>query len=75
MIQTWVTDARAAGLSVERACAVLGLTPVPECGVPGIFGTTGIAPGGELEGEPLASGSHLFLCLIHPWMQTEVTVQ
>ena len=27
MIQTWVTDARAAGLSVERACAVLGLTP------------------------------------------------
>jgi hypothetical protein len=63
------------GGCVPELNAVLGLTPVPECTIPGIFGTTGMAPGDELEGEPLGSGSHLFMCLIHPWMRTEVTVQ
>lgn len=63
------------GGCVPELNAVLGLSPVPECGVPGIFGATGIAPGDELEGQPLSSGSHLFMCLIHPWMRTEVTVQ
>jgi plastocyanin len=54
---------------------LLGLTSVPECGISGIFGTTGIAPGDELEGGPLSTGTHRFQCLIHPWMRTTVTVQ
>jgi plastocyanin len=54
--------------------ALLGLTPVPECAIPGIFFTTGIAPGGTLETAPLASGTHRYICLIHPWMRTTVTV-
>ena len=63
------------GGCVPELNAVLGLSPVPECGIPGIFGTTGIAPCGELEGQPLSSGTHFFECLIHPWMRTTVTVQ
>jgi hypothetical protein len=35
-----------------------------------LFATTGIAPGGELEGAPLSSGTHRFECLIHPWMRS-----
>ena len=54
--------------------ALLGLTPVPECTIPGIFGATGVAPHEELEGEPLNPGVHRFECLIHPWMRTTVTV-
>ena len=53
---------------------LLGLTSVPECGISGIFGTTGIAQGHELEGKPLSTGTHRFQCLIHPWMRTTVTV-
>jgi plastocyanin len=54
---------------------ILGLTPVPECANAGVlFATTGIAPGGELEGAPLSSGTHLFECLIHPWMRSTVVV-
>jgi hypothetical protein len=72
---TFTEVAAFGGGCVPELNAVLGLSPVPECGVPGIFGATGIAPGDELEGEPLGSGNHLFMCLIHPWMRTEVTVQ
>jgi plastocyanin len=54
---------------------ILGLTAVPECANAGtLFATTGIAPGGELEGAPLSSGTHLFQCLIHPWMRSTVVV-
>ena len=54
---------------------ILGLTAVPECANAGVlFATTGIAPGGELEGAPLSSGTHRFQCLIHPWMRSTVTV-
>lgn len=72
---TFTEVAAFGGGCVPPINAVLGLTPVPECGVPGILGTTGIAPGGELGGEALDSGSHLFMCLIHPWMRTEITVE
>jgi hypothetical protein len=72
---TFTEVAAFGGGCVPELNAVLGLTPVPECGVPGIFGTTGIAPGDELEGEPLGSGTHLFECLIHPWMRTTVSVE
>ena len=54
---------------------ILGLTAVPECAnAVVLFETTGIAPKGELETAPLASGTHLFECLIHPWMRTTVVV-
>jgi plastocyanin len=54
--------------------SILGLTPVPECAIPGILGSTGVAPGDELEGAPLGAGTHLFECLIHPWMRATVAV-
>lgn len=54
---------------------LLGLSPVPECAIPGILGSTGIAAGGELDGAPLSSGTHRFQCLIHPWMRTTITVE
>lgn len=63
------------GGCVDEINALLGLSPVPECAIPGIFGSTGVAPGGELEGAPLGSGVHLFECLIHPWMRSTVTVE
>jgi plastocyanin len=62
------------GGCVPELNEILGLTPVPECATPGIFGTTGIAPGGTLETAPLAAGTHRFMCLIHPWMKTTATV-
>src|SRR3954451_20930600 len=54
---------------------LLGLTgpPVVDCG---LLATTGSRPG-----EPpvvvsgLSEGTHLFMCLIHPWMQTTVHVE
>jgi plastocyanin len=62
------------GGCVAALNAILGLTPVPECAVPGILGTTGIDPAATLETGPLASGTHRFMCLIHPWMRTTATV-
>ena len=55
---------------------LLGLTPVPECaGFPGgAFGATLVAPGGTVTTAPLPPGIHRYECLIHPWMQTTVTV-
>jgi plastocyanin len=54
---------------------ILGLTAVPECANAGLlFGTTGVAPNGEVETAALPSGTHLFECLIHPWMRTTVVV-
>jgi hypothetical protein len=54
--------------------AILGLSPVPECGIPGILGSTGVPPGAARTTAPLSAGTHLFECLIHPWMRTTVTV-
>ena len=71
---TFTEVAAFGGGCVPELNGLLGLTPVPECEVPGIFGTTGIAPGGELEGAPLSAGTHRFECLIHPWMRTTVNV-
>ena len=51
----------------------LGLTAVPECADPSLFGTTGVIPGGCLEVGPIASGAHRFQCLIHPWQRATVT--
>jgi hypothetical protein len=53
--------------------ALLGLgAPIPECGNPALFGTTGAAPGQSVNTGPLAAGTHFFECLIHPWMRTTV---
>jgi plastocyanin len=55
---------------------LLGLTPVPECaGFPGgAFAATEVEPGATVTTAPLPPGVHRFECLIHPWMQTTVTV-
>ena len=71
---TFTEVAAFGGGCVDELNAILGLTPVPECGVPGIFGTTGLDPGASLKTAPLAAGTHLFICLIHPWMQTTATI-
>jgi plastocyanin len=52
---------------------ILGLSPVPGCATPA-FPATVAGPGGEIETPPLTAGTHLFECLIHPWMRTTVTV-
>jgi plastocyanin len=54
---------------------ILGLTAVPECANAGaLFATTGVAPHGEVATAALPRGTHLFECLIHPWMRTTVVV-
>ena len=55
---------------------LLGLTPVPECaGFPGgAFEATTVVPGGTVTTVALPPGIHRYECLIHPWMQTTVTV-
>ena len=62
---------------VDFINAALGLTtPRPtdaECGA--LFATTGTAPGAPpVVVSGLADGTHLFMCLIHPWMRTVVEV-
>lgn len=69
---TFTEVANYGGGCVPELNAILGLTPVPECANPALFGTTGAAPGGEVETGPLAAGTHKFQCLIHPWMRTTV---
>jgi hypothetical protein len=71
---TFTAVAAFGGGCVPFLNGLLGLTPVPECGTPGIFASTGILPGNELQGAPLSAGTHRFQCLIHPWMRTTVTV-
>jgi hypothetical protein len=72
---TFTEVANFGGGCVDVLNQILGLTAVPECANAGtLFATTGIAPGGELEGAPLPSGTHHFECLIHPWMRTTVVV-
>jgi len=52
------------------------LVPVPECGDPADFPGGLIAPlGGTADVSGLARGTHHFMCLIHPWMRTDVTVK
>jgi plastocyanin len=69
---TFTEVAAFGGGCVPELNGLLGLSPVPECANPALFGTTGAAPGGEVTTEALAAGRHLFMCLIHPWMRTTV---
>ena len=72
---TFAEVAAFGGGCVPELNAVLGLTPVPECADPTLFATTGLPPGASLQTAPLSSGTHLFMCLIHPWQRTTVQVQ
>ena len=58
---------------VDFLNAGLGLTgpPVVDCAN---LDATGVVPGGQLIVSGLAAGTHKFMCGIHPWMQTVVTV-
>jgi plastocyanin len=49
--------------------AILGLPMAPNCN---LIGPTGAAPGQSVTTGPLAAGTHRFMCLLHPWMQTTV---
>ena len=62
------------GGCVPQLNAILGLTPVPECAVPGLFDSTLIEQGATLRVTGLTPGVYRFECLIHPWMRTTVTV-
>lgn len=62
-----------------------GQEPVAECAdlvtlpdgsqIPRGFLETGVPPGAELPVSGLATGEHLFMCLIHPWMHATVEVR
>jgi plastocyanin len=71
---TFTEVAAFGGGCVAPLNAILGLTPVPECAIPGILGATGAPPGAAVTTGALAPGTHRFECLIHPWMRTTVTV-
>ena len=72
---TFTRVAAFGGGCVAPLNAALGLTPVPECAIPGILATTGAAPGGSVRTSPLAAGTYRFQCLIHPWQKATVTVR
>jgi plastocyanin len=59
---------------VAKLNEILGLYPVPECSVPGLFDSSLVEDGDTLELKGMAPGVHRFQCLIHPWMRTTVTV-
>jgi hypothetical protein len=71
---TFTPVAAFGGGCVPELNGPLGLTPVPECGIAGIFATTGVEPGSSLTTGPLAAGTQRFICLIHPWMRTTVSI-
>jgi hypothetical protein len=47
----------------------------PAAGVPKVFLETGLFPGRTIPVDTRAPGTHLFECLIHPWMRATVTVE
>jgi len=69
---TFTEVAAFGGGCVGEINALLGLTPVAECQDPSVFGTTGAAPGQSVSTGSLPAGTHLFECLIHPWMRATV---
>jgi plastocyanin len=52
----------------------LGLPFAPECATPA-FPASGIPAGLALTVTPQSKGTHHYICLIHPWMRTDVVVK
>ncbi|MGH7965152.1 MAG: cupredoxin domain-containing protein [Candidatus Binatia bacterium] len=48
--------------------------PIAECANPATFNASSLPPGASLQVTP-GTGTHLFQCCIHPWMQLAVEVQ
>jgi len=47
----------------------------PASGLPAVFLRDGLFPGRTITVDTTTRGTHLFECLIHPWMQATVTVE
>lgn len=71
---TFTEVAEFGGGCIAELNEILGLTPVPECSIPGVLEETGAPPGASVTTGPLSAGSHRFECLIHPWMRATVQV-
>jgi plastocyanin len=72
---TFTEVAAYGGGCVPPLNAILGLTPVPECSIPGFFVSELIEEGDTRAVTGLTPGEHRFQCLIHPWQNTTVTVR
>lgn len=75
---TFTEVERFGGGCVPELNAALGLAAgdvVEECRDPSLFATTGVPAGGAIHVHGLRAGTHKFECLIHPWMQSVVTVR
>jgi plastocyanin len=72
---TFTEVAAYGGGCVPPLNAILGLTPVPECSIPGFFPSELIAQGDTRAVTGLAAGVHRFQCLIHPWQNTTVSAR
>ena len=46
----------------------------PASGLPVVFLATGLFPGRTIAVDTSTRGTHLYECMIHPWMQATVTV-
>jgi hypothetical protein len=67
-IHTFTKVAQFGGGVVPEINALLGLTPRPEC----LAETNFVLPGGTDSDDVVESGTTLYQCCIHPWMQTVV---
>ncbi|HZN87605.1 MAG TPA: hypothetical protein VFB44_01385 [Thermoleophilaceae bacterium] len=70
---TFTEVAAFGGGCVDEINELIGLTAIPECANPGpLFGATGVPPRESLTTGALATGTHRFQCIIHPWQRTSV---
>lgn len=73
---TFTQVAEFGGGCIAELNGAVGADPVPECAAaPFIFFTTGVGSGDTRTVGPLATGTWKFMCLIHPWQRTTVTVE
>jgi len=59
------------GPDPNPACAAVD----PASGLPAVFLRDGLFPGRTISVDTRTRGTHMFECLIHPWMQATVTVE